>query len=156
MSRMQAIPSEMFTKEQIFQLTRSPKPWGHCSFPKQIDPATLFGLISRRVYRHPLKMYTYIFIFVRNPRMIDTGWITNLNYVIMCASDTRNTNNSHLLIAGGVGVAQQCGWDPFGAEQRWNYEVAWLQREQVCAPHLFPYSALDHKCYLKCQMLNNI
>lgn len=76
--------------------------------------------------------------------------------MIVCAYDTRNTNISHLLIAAGVGVAQQSSWDPSDCRIEWKYEVTCLQQEQACVPHLFPYNALDHERYSKCQMLNNL
>lgn len=69
---------------------------------------------------HPLKMYPYIFIFIINPGMADIGRFTSSNYMIICAYDTGNTNNSNLLIAGGAGVAQQSNWDLCGAEQNGN------------------------------------
>lgn len=69
---------------------------------------------------HPLKMYTYVFIFIINLGMVDIGLFTNINYMIIFAYDTRNTNNSHLLIPGGIGVGQQSNWDLSGANQSGN------------------------------------
>lgn len=54
------------------------------------------------MYMYPLNMYTNIFIFIRTPEIVDTGWFTANNYTIICAYDTRNTNNSYLLTTGGV------------------------------------------------------
>lgn len=117
---MQAILLEMFTKEQIFQCSRSPKPWRHCGFPEELSTSVPFDLIRKQVYMHPLKMYTYVFVFIINLGMVDIGLFTNINYMIICAYDTRNTNNSHLLISGGIGVGQQSNWDLSGANQSGN------------------------------------
>lgn len=73
MSYLQVIPSEMLTKEPIFQLTGSPKPRRYCSFPKQLDPAAPPFDLNRQVYMHLLKMHTYMLIFIRNPRKVDIG-----------------------------------------------------------------------------------
>lgn len=131
---LQAIPSEMLTKDPIFQLTGSSKPRRHCSFPKQLDPAASPFDLSRQVYMHLLKMHTYVFIFIRNPKMVDIGWLTNISYVILCACDSRNINNSHLLIAGGVWAAQQSSWDPFGAEQSGNMKLLDCTKVRQCFP----------------------
>lgn len=155
MSHMQAILPEIFTKEQISQCSRSPKPWRHCSFPKEMSTSIPFDLISRQVYMHPLKMYTYIFIFIINPGMVDTGWFTKINYMIICAYDTRNNNNRHLLIAGRVGVAQRSTRIYLVGDRVEMRNDSSAAGAGVCSLPV-SYNALDQKCYSKCQILNNL
>lgn len=155
MSHMQAILTEMFTKEEIFHCSWSSKPHRHLSFPEELSALITFDLINRQVYVHLLKVYTYLFVFTINPGMADIGWVNNLNYMIVSAYDKRDINSTHLLIAGVVGAAQQSSWDPPGCRTEWKYKVIFLQQEQVCASHLSPCDALDHKHYSKCRMLNN-